>query len=102
MIQAGDLVEALQALGEEKRLIGMKVKTEAYGDYPGGIATIMELHPDPEAPEIVFNVQHPTWRGDENDLSDGVIGIFDHEGVELCKEGKQSAPSLERVKGVAV
>lgn len=56
-----------------KSLIGTKVNTVAYGEYPGGVATITELYPDPEgAPEIVMQVMHPTF---------GEIGVFDYEPV---------------------
>ena len=55
-------------------LIGQRVDTEAIGEYPGGIATVTELAPDPQAPEIVFTVQHPSY---------GDIGVFDWELVTL-------------------
>jgi|GEM_PF-3351571 hypothetical protein len=55
-------------------LIGQRVDTEAIGEYPGGIATVTELAPDPQAPEIVFTVQHPTF---------GQMGVFDWEHVVL-------------------
>lgn len=31
------------------------------GDYPGGIAIITEIGPDPNAPDIAFQVEHPTF-----------------------------------------
>ncbi len=55
-------------------LVGQRVETEAIGEYPGGIATVTELAPDPQAPEIVFNVRHPAY---------GEIGVFDWELVAL-------------------
>jgi hypothetical protein len=65
-------------------LIGRKIDTpdwrDAHGNsYPGGIATIVEVAPDENAPEIVFTVEHPTWRED----GDGRIGIFENEEVIL-------------------
>lgn len=58
-------------------LIGRRVETEAIGEYPGGIATITRLAPDPQAPEFVFNVRHPTF---------GEIGVFEWERVVLVPE----------------
>ena len=55
-------------------LIGQRVETEPIGEYPGGIAIVTELTPDPQAPEIVFTVQHPTF---------GPMGVFDWELVTL-------------------
>jgi len=60
------------------KLIGQLVGTQAVGEYPGGIATILDLGTDPGAPEIVFNVNRHGW---------GEIGVFDHERVVfLAKE----------------
>ena len=42
------------------RLLGRAVWTEAIGYYAGGEARIVELAPDPGAPEILFTVEHPT------------------------------------------
>jgi len=53
---------------------GQRVDTEAIGKYPGGIATVTELAPDPQPAEIVFTVQHPTF---------GQMGVFDWELVTL-------------------
>ncbi len=55
-------------------LIGRRVETEAIGEYPGGIATVTELAPDPEAPEIDFKVRHHNY---------GEIGVFEWERVAL-------------------
>ena len=65
---AGELVRTTAAL------VGRRVVTPAMGDYPGGEATIVELAPDPNAPEIVFTVRHPQW---------GEIGVFAYEEVTL-------------------
>lgn len=57
-------------------LIGEKIMTEAMGDYPGGIATIIEIHPDPAVAEIPIQVNNPGW---------GEIGVFHYETVELVR-----------------
>lgn len=56
-------------------LLGRKVNTEAMGEYPGSVADVIELHPDPTAPEIVFTIKHPTF---------GEIGVFDFEECSLA------------------
>lgn len=66
----GTAKEAVQKFGAG--LIGKIVMTEAIGEYPGGPAEVIELEPDPNAPEIVFQVRHATF---------GEIGVFDHELV---------------------
>ena len=57
--------------------IGQTLMTEPLGEYPGGPAQVVEILPDPNTPEIVFNVEHPTF---------GVIGVFDDEEVEILNE----------------
>lgn len=57
-------------------LIGRKIVTQPYGDWPGGVATITEVYPDPEAPEIVLQV-----KSEEH----GEIGVFNFEEVEFAK-----------------
>lgn len=57
-------------------LVGVRVDTEAQGEYPGGPAVVTEVSPDPEAPEIVFQVSNP-------DFEDGEIGVFSHENIEF-------------------
>ena len=63
-----------------KDLIGRTVFTPAMGEYPGGYAKVIEIHPDPGAPEIVFNVEHPTWKDDEDN---NIMGVFENEDVSL-------------------
>jgi hypothetical protein len=58
-----------------KFAVGMVIATAPMGEYPGGMATVVELAPDPAAPEIAFNVKHPTA---------GVMGVF---GTELVDPG---------------
>ena len=52
--------------------IGDLVYTHPMGEYPGGPAEVIEIDPDPAAPEIAFNVRHPTF---------GEIGVFEYEEV---------------------
>lgn len=56
-------------------LIGRFINTPAMGAYPGGVARVTELLPDPDAPEIVLQVEHPTF---------GSIGVFEDEIVSLA------------------
>jgi hypothetical protein len=64
-------------------LIGKKVFTEAIGEWPGGPATVIELEPDPNAPEIVFQVRSSSlWDPDQPDRR-WEIGIFENEEVSV-------------------
>lgn len=74
MMLAKDLVR-----DHGKALIGRTVKTRPMGEYPGGKSVITEIAPDDSAPEIVFQVRHPTF---------GEIGVFANELVSLM--GKRS------------
>lgn len=58
-----------------KALIGRKVFTVAIGDYPGGVATVMRLGDDPNAPDIVLIVQ-PEGQDE--------IGVFDYEPISFA------------------
>jgi hypothetical protein len=53
----------------KENLIGKPVLTEQIGDWPGGLATVTEIEPDPGAPEIVFNVES----------EHGAVGVFEYE-----------------------
>jgi hypothetical protein len=64
----------LSAMGQ--RLLGREVATLAIGDWPGGVARVTELRPDPAAPEIVFNVQRQDGR---------TVGVFGDELVRLIR-----------------
>lgn len=78
------LAKALvKAMG--KRLIGRWVDTPAMGSYPGGCARVVEIHPDPAAPEIVFNVENTAWTDDNGGH---IIGVFGYEDVELQRQKK--------------
>lgn len=59
------------------KLVGREVLTQPMGEYPGGYAIVTQVHPDPGAAEIVFNVKHPTF---------GEVGIFEYEVVVLVAE----------------
>ena len=61
------------------RLLGRTVLTEAIGYYAGGEARIVELAPDPGAPEILFTVEHPT----REQACRRRIGVFEWEEVVL-------------------
>lgn len=52
-------------------LIGKKICSMAMGDYPGGFAKIVEVFPDHNAPEIVFNVHNKSYPE--------IMGIFNYE-----------------------
>ncbi len=69
-----NLMGTAGALAERfgEKLIGQRVLTEQIGDWPGGWATVVEIEPDENAPEIVFQVSHPVH---------GEIGVFDHETI---------------------
>lgn len=78
-IRADTLVAEVGA----KKLIGRWVRTQRYGDYPGGLARITEVAPDPKATEIVFVVFNPHWI--HEDFPDQTIGVFDYEIVCLIE-----------------
>lgn len=56
-------------------LIGKQILTPALGDYPGGWATVTEINPDENAPDIPFMVDNPSWIY----AGDGRIGILEYE-----------------------
>jgi hypothetical protein len=70
-----------------KSLIGRKVMTQKVGFWPGGLARVISLNPDPNAPEIIMMV-----RGLENQsiscpgLTDNQIGILKFEEISMVKE----------------
>ena len=65
--------QLVEKMGNE--LIGRYIETEAIGEWPGGKARVIEIQPDPEAPEIVMQVTQDSGR--EYDP----IGVFDWEDV---------------------
>ena len=74
--------QLVQKLGQ--KLLGKKVNTPAVGDYPGGVATVIQLAPDQNAPEIAFQVSLPQL---------GEVGVFGHENVSLLVD-KLGVPQL--------
>lgn len=57
--------------------VGDEVFTYPIGEWPGGWARVVEIHPDPEAPDIAFSVIQP--RGEP-------MGVFLSEQVILSTE----------------
>jgi hypothetical protein len=43
---------------------------------------VVEIHPDPAAPEISFNVKHNDWKDEDGN---SIMGIFEYEDVELLR-----------------
>ncbi|MBI4695526.1 MAG: hypothetical protein HY749_16030 [Gammaproteobacteria bacterium] len=59
--------------------MGLRIRTQPMGEYPGGVATISRIYHDPAAPDIVFMVRNPEYRRGAE------IGVFEHEDVELLQ-----------------
>lgn len=59
-----------------QHLIGRQLVTGPMGGWASRMVEVTELNPDPNAPEIVFNVKH-TGTGEE-------IGVFDDEWVFMA------------------
>jgi len=72
---------AVEKYGES--LIGNVCDTTRYGNWRGGLATIIQIEPDANAPEIVFQVESVTPEF-------GEIGVFEHEEVGLFPRGMGS------------
>lgn len=53
-------------------LLGRIIKTLPMGEWPGGLAIVTDVCPDPAAPEIVMTVQSQLY---------GTIGVFWDEDV---------------------
>lgn len=64
-----------------KRLVGKYVITPAMGAYPGGLAKVIEVGHDPDAPEIAFLVEHVTWKDEDGSAT---MGIFENEAVQIA------------------
>ena len=58
--------------------IGAVVKTYPMGRWSGGLAYITELAPDPNAPEIVFNVKRIADGAEIGVFEDEVVGVTPH------------------------
>lgn len=68
--------------------------TEAVGEWPGGPSRVVEIAPDPAAPEILFNVVHQyPWHAAEF----GPMGVFDCEFVLVpdCEYASEEAPAAK-------
>ncbi len=65
-----------------KRLEGELVWTEAIGSYPGGVARIVQIYPDPNAPEIAYEVEslNENWMNEDGSR---LMGVFGHERAIL-------------------
>jgi hypothetical protein len=63
-----------------KKLVGKKVLTVPMGEWPGGMATVTEIQPDENAPDIVFYVAHvqPKIRAQFPSM-----GVFHYEECDL-------------------
>lgn len=57
------------------KLIGLKIRTEEYSLWPGGVAKVLELFPDRKAREIVMQVKGVKGQGE--------VGIFGNENIEI-------------------
>lgn len=68
---------------KDKDLVGMSVITQPMGAYPGGLGIVTEIRPDPEAPDLAFNVENEVWTDDEGGHE---IGIFTYEDVVLMED----------------
>lgn len=68
-VVCGKAAELSAAFGH--RLVGSTAFTSVVGEWHGGMATIIEIQPDPAAPEIPFQVKHKDT-GEE-------IGVFGDE-----------------------
>jgi hypothetical protein len=91
------------AIRGRDELIGRKILTEAIGAWPGGLAEIIDVIPDPNAPEIVFEVRgldpEVQYAINAGALEDETIGVFGYEEVELVpdkEKEKRLADWLER------
>lgn len=78
--------QLLSRLGEA--LVGREVLTQPYGEWPGGIARVTQVAPDPAAPEIVFQVVMKGWE----------IGVFHFEPVELIRSKQGVQANLKRLR----
>ena len=61
-----------------KKLIGMTLRTEPMGDWPGGLVKVKKVY---SAKEKVLDPEVPLWvKGLEGQ---GSIGVIDHENIEI-------------------
>lgn len=76
-MKAKDLYQIFKTNKKEYLLIGLVIHTKEIGDWKGGPARITEITPDPEVPEIVFQVKSTIRENDE-------IGVFANEKIHFC------------------
>jgi hypothetical protein len=83
--------EAVDRFGDQ--LIGKTIETIPYGAWPGGFAKVIEIAPDPNAPEIVMTVKAEefntlvTLRIERGDLYSDEIGVFENEQINIGPTG---------------
>jgi len=76
--------EMTEALG--KRLIGRQVLTQAMGTWPGGLAKVLELDPDPNDDNIVMLVKPLAGQIDPDTKEPfKEMGIFWNEEISFRK-----------------
>jgi len=75
--------ETFVAMG--KAIPEVLVETEAFGNWPGGVARVVKHEHDPMAPEIVMTVEHLTAKNPEDPSIPWRIGVFDHEYIYLFR-----------------
>ena len=84
------IINAREAVTEfGGQLVGQLVLTAKWGDWPGGVARVLELNPDPEAPDIVMTVKAERRTQFDSRTNIGEeMGIFETEeiGVNLSGE----------------
>ena len=77
--------EAVERYGES--LISKEIDTVRYGAWPGGISEVIELAPDPKAPEIAFMVRGLNIKVDmavtAGRLDGYEIGVFEDEQIGI-------------------
>lgn len=81
-------LELFNVYTRPEELVGRWIMTECGGQYPGGLAEVIEIMPDPDAaPEITFQVRNPLFQSSGNPL--GQIGVFAWEEVQLINREMQ-------------
>lgn len=86
-VVCGKAAEITVAYGH--RLVGATVFTSVVGKWNGGMARVIEIQPDAEAPEIPLQIKHCD-SGEE-------IGVFGDEFLMVEFETIGPAPAVGRV-----
>lgn len=71
------LIRASTLARSRIHLVGRRVYTFPMGCWTGGVCTIIEVAPDPNAPDIAFQVRR------DSDCAE--IGVFGFEDVEVLR-----------------